>query len=124
MFHEFFDLPWSSIASFLTTLSLAGLFLGPRLKWVRTYIGSGLQEMLGVTPLRADISAIRTGLEEETETRTQMHAQNQRELHSLKSQIIEVSTLAAEVAQKTDMHYSEAKQHYTDQVLHDGTGHG
>ena len=109
--HLFEDIPWSEIGSFLTVLTLLTAIVGPKFKFVRKWIGAGLQEMLGVTRLQELMST-------EVEARAQMHVQNQRQFRELKSQIVEVSQLAAEVAVKADERYKEAEKHYTDTNVH------
>ncbi len=101
----FTNIPWADVTSFLTALTLVVAILGPKLKFVRHFMGENLQEMLGVTALKELMTT-------EIEDRVQMHAQNQREFRVVKAQIVEVSALAAEVAEKADSHYRDLMMHH------------
>ncbi len=109
----FNEIPWSNIASAITTLTLMTALLGPRFKFVRNFIGASLQDMLGITAQTAEITALRTD-------QAGMHSSNQGRFTALEAQITEVTRVAKDVADKADAHFHDAELHYRETKEHPG----
>lgn len=102
---------WSVVASIATTTSVMFLVIGPRLAIVRRWVGTGLQEMLGVTRLQQQNTDLQKLMAQEIETRGMQHRANQREFRDMKSRITETTALAAEISERVETHMQDTALH-------------
>lgn len=91
---EFFDFPWAGVAGFVACFTLVLLKVPNVARW----LGSGVQEMVGVTALRGDMKA--------------MHDENKKALE----------TLTESVKQDVTRLDARMDEHEAEKGLHNGGG--